>query len=73
MAHPLFDAPMPTETGPCPVRPHPAAELRPAPMPGEHTREICQKLLALDTDEIDRLIAEGVLFTYRGSPRTAHS
>ena len=35
-------------------------------MPGEHTREICQKLLALDTDEIDRLIAEGVLFTSDG-------
>jgi hypothetical protein len=31
-------------------------------MPGEHTREICQKLLAMDADEIDRLIAEGVLF-----------
>ncbi|MFY9920232.1 MAG: hypothetical protein WAL26_17835, partial [Mycobacterium sp.] len=39
------------------------AELRPAPMPGEHTREICQKLLSLDTEEIDRLIAGGVLFT----------
>jgi crotonobetainyl-CoA:carnitine CoA-transferase CaiB-like acyl-CoA transferase len=32
-------------------------------MPGEHTREICQKLLAFDTEEIDRLIADGVLFT----------
>ena len=54
----------------CPPRPVPSlyahiprAELRPAPMPGEHTREICQKLLSLDTEEIDRLIAEGVLFT----------
>jgi crotonobetainyl-CoA:carnitine CoA-transferase CaiB-like acyl-CoA transferase len=67
MTHPLFDAPMPTETGPAPYVHIPPAELRPAPMPGEHTREICEKLLAMDADEIDRLIAEGVLFTYQGS------
>ncbi len=66
MTHPLFDAPMPTETGPAPYLHIPPAELRPAPMPGEHTREICQKLLALDADEIERLIAEGVLFTHQG-------
>jgi len=65
MAHPLFDAPMPTETGPAPYRHIAPAELRPAPMAGEHTREICQKLLAMDADETDRLITEGVLFTHR--------
>jgi crotonobetainyl-CoA:carnitine CoA-transferase CaiB-like acyl-CoA transferase len=63
MVHPLFDNPMPTETSPSVFARIPRAELRPAPMAGEHTREICQKLLALDTDEIDRLIADGVLFT----------
>ena len=63
MAHPLFDAPMPSETGPAPYLHIPPAELRPAPMPGEHTREICQKLLAMDAEETDRLIAEGVMFT----------
>jgi crotonobetainyl-CoA:carnitine CoA-transferase CaiB-like acyl-CoA transferase len=68
MSHPLFEAPMPTETGPAPYRHIPPAELRPAPMPGEHTREICQKLLAMDSDETDRLIAEGVLFTHSGRP-----
>jgi crotonobetainyl-CoA:carnitine CoA-transferase CaiB-like acyl-CoA transferase len=66
MTHPLLDAPMPTETGPAPYLHIAPAELRPAPMPGEHTREICQKLLALDADETDRLIAEGVLFTQQG-------
>jgi crotonobetainyl-CoA:carnitine CoA-transferase CaiB-like acyl-CoA transferase len=66
MTHPLFDTPMPTETGPAPYRHIPPAELRPAPMPGEHTREICQKLLAMDADDTDRLIAEGVLFTHQG-------
>ena len=73
MVHPLFDHPMPTETSPAPYVRIPRAELRPAPMPGEHTREICQKLLALDTEEIERLIAEGVLFTsadHPDAPRT---
>jgi crotonobetainyl-CoA:carnitine CoA-transferase CaiB-like acyl-CoA transferase len=68
MTHPLFDAPMPTETRPAPYRNIPPTELRPAPMPGEHTREICQKLLAMDANEIDRLIADGVLFTHQGRP-----
>ena len=70
MVHPLFDHPMPTETSPAPYRHIPRAELRPAPMPGEHTREICQKLLAFDTEEIERLIAEGVLFTCSRQPRS---
>ena len=63
LTHPLFDEPMPSETGPAPYRRIPPADLRPAPMPGEHTREICQQVLALDPGETDRLIAEGVLFT----------
>jgi crotonobetainyl-CoA:carnitine CoA-transferase CaiB-like acyl-CoA transferase len=67
MVHPLFDHPMPTETGPSLYAHIPPAQLRPAPLPGEHTREVCQKLLALDTEEIDRLIAEGVLFTSEAS------
>ena len=68
MAHPLFDAPMPSETGPAPYTNIPPAEVRPAPMPGQHTREICHKVLALDTAEIDRLITEGVLFTHHRRP-----
>lgn len=63
MVHPLFDQPMPTETSPARFAHIARAELRPAPMPGEHTREICHKVLALDTEEIDRLLADGVLFT----------
>jgi crotonobetainyl-CoA:carnitine CoA-transferase CaiB-like acyl-CoA transferase len=73
MVHPLFEHPMPTETSPARYARIPRAELRPAPMRGEHTREICQKLLSLDSQEIDRLIAEGVLFTSAESddaPRT---
>jgi crotonobetainyl-CoA:carnitine CoA-transferase CaiB-like acyl-CoA transferase len=64
MVHPLFDAPMPAETHPAPYRHIPEATLRPAPMPGEHTREIGQALLDLDADEIERLITENVLFAW---------
>jgi crotonobetainyl-CoA:carnitine CoA-transferase CaiB-like acyl-CoA transferase len=63
MVHPLFDDPMPSETGPAPYTNIPPVEFRPAPTPGQHTREIAQKVLALDAQEIDRLIAEAVLFT----------
>jgi crotonobetainyl-CoA:carnitine CoA-transferase CaiB-like acyl-CoA transferase len=68
MAHPLFDAPMPSETGPAPFTHIPPAEFRPAPMPGQHTREVCQKVLAMGPEEIDRLVAEGVLFTHDRRP-----
>ncbi len=63
MEHPLIDHPLPTETRPTRYRHIPPAPLRPAPMPGEHTREICHKVLGLTDDDIERLIAEGVLFT----------
>jgi crotonobetainyl-CoA:carnitine CoA-transferase CaiB-like acyl-CoA transferase len=39
----------------------PAPAEIPAPEPGEHTREICTGLLGLMTDDVDRLIACGVL------------
>ncbi|MDZ4233765.1 MAG: CoA transferase, partial [Dietzia sp.] len=64
MVHPLLDAPIPSETGPAPYVGIPRAELRPAPMPGEHTRLVCQKVLGLSPQQIDGLVADGVLFTY---------
>jgi crotonobetainyl-CoA:carnitine CoA-transferase CaiB-like acyl-CoA transferase len=69
MVHPLFDAPMLSETGPAPYSRIARAELRPAPMPGEHTREICRTILGMTTEQIDRLVADGVLFTDEERPR----
>jgi hypothetical protein len=37
-------------------------------MPGEQTRDICRDLLGLSAGEIDRLIADGVLFDDQGRP-----
>jgi crotonobetainyl-CoA:carnitine CoA-transferase CaiB-like acyl-CoA transferase len=63
MNHPLFDHALPSEAGPAPFHGIPAAPTRPAPLPGQHTREICQKMLGLDDHAIRRLIDEGVLFS----------
>ncbi|MGB3477423.1 MAG: CoA transferase [Mycobacterium sp.] len=62
MTHPLIEHPLPAETGPAPFRNIPVAPQRPAPLPGQDTREICRSLLGLDDGETDRLIADGVLF-----------
>lgn len=63
-SHPLFPAPMPTETRPGRYRHLPDADLRPAPMPGEHTRAICAELLDMPAGEIDQLITAGALFDW---------
>jgi crotonobetainyl-CoA:carnitine CoA-transferase CaiB-like acyl-CoA transferase len=39
----------------------PAPANSPAPEPGQHTREICTGLLGMDPDDVDRLVASGVL------------
>jgi crotonobetainyl-CoA:carnitine CoA-transferase CaiB-like acyl-CoA transferase len=62
MRHPLFDHPLAAETGPAPFRHIPPAPQRPAPLPGQHTREICHKVLGMSSEETDRLIHDGVLF-----------
>ena len=62
MTHPLFEVPLPAETGPAPFRNIPAAPQRPAPLPGADTRRVCRDVLGMDDNEIERLIAEGVLF-----------
>jgi crotonobetainyl-CoA:carnitine CoA-transferase CaiB-like acyl-CoA transferase len=62
MMHPLFDHPLPAETGPAPFRHIPPAPQRPAPLPGQDTREICHKVLGMSSEETERLINDGVLF-----------
>jgi crotonobetainyl-CoA:carnitine CoA-transferase CaiB-like acyl-CoA transferase len=66
LRHPLIDGPVPSDTGPAPFQHIPPAPLRPAPGPGEHTRMVCRTVLGLPETEIDRLIADGVLFTDEG-------
>ena len=62
MTHPLIDHPLPAETGPAPFRHIPPAPQRPAPLPGQDTREICQRSLGMSSEETERLIDDRVLF-----------
>jgi crotonobetainyl-CoA:carnitine CoA-transferase CaiB-like acyl-CoA transferase len=64
MVHPLLEAPLPAETHSAPFRHIPDATMRPAPMPGEHTRDVAKTLLGLDAEQTERLIAENVLFSW---------
>lgn len=61
MTHPLIDHPLPAETGPAPYRHIPAARQAPAPMPGQHTVEVCRGLLGMNPTDIQRLLDDGVL------------
>ncbi len=62
MVHPLIERPLPAETGPAPFQHIPPAPHRPAPQPGQDTREICRNLLGISAQETERLISERVLF-----------
>ena len=62
MVHPLLEVPLTAETGPAPFRNIPQSPQRPAPLPGADTRAICAAILGMTTEEIDNLIADGVLF-----------
>jgi crotonobetainyl-CoA:carnitine CoA-transferase CaiB-like acyl-CoA transferase len=72
MVHPLIDRPLPAETGPAPFRHIPPAPQRPAPLPGQDTREICHKILGMTSDETERLINDGVLFATTEGLDDAH-
>ena len=69
MAHPLFEHPLVTEAGPAHYRSIPPAPQNPAPLPGADTRRICRDVLGMTADEVEGLIADGVLFT-RSADRT---
>ncbi|GAY16985.1 CoA transferase [Mycobacterium sp. shizuoka-1] len=62
MAHPFFDVALTTEAGPAPYRHIAPAPQRPAPLPGADTRRVCRDVLGLAEDDIEGLIADGVLF-----------
>jgi crotonobetainyl-CoA:carnitine CoA-transferase CaiB-like acyl-CoA transferase len=61
MEQPGVDEPMPTENAPACFRRVADPEIRPAPFPGQHTRELAARLLDLNDSEVDRLISAGVL------------
>ena len=58
---PGFPVRLQTENGPVSVSEFPDPEIKPAPLQGQHTREIARQLLRLSEAEIDALIEQGVL------------
>jgi crotonobetainyl-CoA:carnitine CoA-transferase CaiB-like acyl-CoA transferase len=58
---PGFPAALDTEMGPAVFTNILEPELKPAPLMGADTRAICHEVLGMSDDDIDRLIAEGVL------------
>ncbi|BBZ33502.1 CaiB/BaiF CoA transferase family protein [Mycolicibacterium confluentis] len=73
MTHPLIEAPLPAETGPAPFRRIAKAGTRPAPMPGDDTREIGHDVLGLDDEAIDKLVADGVLYVGKDAKETVQA
>ena len=68
MVHPLIERPLPAETGPAPFQHIPPSPQRPAPLPGQDTREICRRVLGMGDEETERLIGDRVLFEPAGTP-----
>ncbi len=61
MSHPLLSRPVPANARAARFSTIGDPPQRPAPVPGEHTREIGRTLLGLSPADIDDLIREGVL------------
>jgi crotonobetainyl-CoA:carnitine CoA-transferase CaiB-like acyl-CoA transferase len=61
MSHPLLSRPVPANARAARFSVIGDPPQRPAPVPGEHTREIGRTLLGLSSDDIDHLVSEGVL------------
>jgi crotonobetainyl-CoA:carnitine CoA-transferase CaiB-like acyl-CoA transferase len=59
--HPLLPYRLPSENLPARFEKIPDAPLRPAPLAGEHTREVLRRVLGYGNDRIDALIADGVV------------
>lgn len=71
MEQPGLDEPMPTENAPARFRRVADPDIRPAPFPGQHTRELAARLLGLDDSEVDDLVAAGVLEEWTSTPTTS--
>ncbi|ETD31348.1 CaiB/BaiF CoA-transferase family protein [Williamsia sp. D3] len=61
LAHELLPAELPAATRVARFRHIPDPPLRQAPLAGQQSRQICAEVLGLDDDDIEKLIASGVL------------
>jgi crotonobetainyl-CoA:carnitine CoA-transferase CaiB-like acyl-CoA transferase len=61
MEHPFVPTPMPTENAPAVFRSVADPALVPAPLQGEHSRELLAAILGLDDAALDALVDDGVV------------
>ncbi|CAO5147436.1 putative CoA-transferase Rv1866 [Frankia sp. AiPs1] len=61
LRHPCLAEPLPTEGGPAVSTLLADPPSRPAPLPGQHSRDVLRGILGLTDGEIDRLVADGVV------------
>jgi len=71
MEHPRIAVRMPTENAPAVFAHVDDPTLNPAPLPGEHSREVLSRVLGLPGEEIDALIAAGVVEQWADAPAPA--
>jgi crotonobetainyl-CoA:carnitine CoA-transferase CaiB-like acyl-CoA transferase len=71
MEHPRIAETMPAENAPAVFANVAEPKLNPAPLPGEHSREVLSRVLGLPAEEIDALIAAGVVEQWVDTPVTA--
>lgn len=63
LSQPTMDEALPTEARPAHSLGLADPPVRPAPLPGQHTRELAGELLGLDEERTEKLVEEGVLET----------
>ncbi|MFZ2175279.1 MAG: CoA transferase [Rhodococcus sp. (in: high G+C Gram-positive bacteria)] len=68
LEHALLPGPLPTAKQVAHVATLPDWPLRQAPLAGQQTREICETVLGMSSDEIDSLVREGVLQEVADAP-----
>jgi crotonobetainyl-CoA:carnitine CoA-transferase CaiB-like acyl-CoA transferase len=61
MVHPRIDTPLPTENAPAVFEAVADPPLAPAPLHGQHSRQILRDVLEMTDAEIDALVAAGVV------------
>jgi crotonobetainyl-CoA:carnitine CoA-transferase CaiB-like acyl-CoA transferase len=61
MGHPRIAEKMPAESAPAVFANVEEPPLNPAPLPGEHSRDVLARVLGLPAGEIEALIAAGVV------------
>jgi crotonobetainyl-CoA:carnitine CoA-transferase CaiB-like acyl-CoA transferase len=65
---PGLDRMVTTENGPCLATGLPQPPMLPAPLQGQHTREVCREVLGMTDAEVDELVGTNALEEHPPAP-----